>query len=116
MMQVEAKELEAELALRADRRVPTTGVEYVCVQGVDGLRDAGVLSGMRAMVARVYSSVPELRPFSLCEGCSSLLIPALRCPISGGYSAVFAMKMGFWRTKTPIFFADPRERDEYGFR
>ena len=54
MMQVEAKELEAELALRADRRVPTTGVEYVCVQGVEGLRDAGVLSGVRAMVARVY--------------------------------------------------------------
>ena len=53
-MQVEAKELEAELALRADRRVPTTGVEYVCVQGVEGLRDAGVLSGVRAMVARVY--------------------------------------------------------------
>ena len=22
------------------------------------------------------------------------------------------MKMGFWRTKTPIFPADPRERDE----
>ena len=54
MMQVEAKELEAELALRADRRVPTTGVEYICVQGVEGLRDAGVLSGVRAMVARVY--------------------------------------------------------------
>ena len=24
-----------------------------------------------------YSSVPELRPFSLCEGCSSLLTPVL---------------------------------------
>ena len=31
------------------------------------------------------------------------------CTSSG---AVFAMKMGFWRTKTPIFPADPRERDE----
>ena len=49
MMQVEAKELEAELALRADQRVPTAGVEYICVQGVEGLRDAGVLSGVRAM-------------------------------------------------------------------
>ena len=46
MMQVEAKELEAELALRADRRVPAAGIEYICVQG---LRDAGVLSGVRAM-------------------------------------------------------------------
>ena len=29
----------------------------------------------------LYSSVSKLRPFSLCEGFSSLLIPALRCPI-----------------------------------
>ena len=45
MMQVEAKELEAELALRADQhqRVPVAGIEYTCVQGVEGLRDAGVL-------------------------------------------------------------------------
>ena len=48
--------LEAELALRADRRVPAAGVEYICVQGVEGLRDAGVLSGVRAMVARVQTT------------------------------------------------------------
>ena len=56
MVQVEAKELEAELALRADQRVPAAGIEYirVHVQGVEGLRDAGVLSGVRVMVARVY--------------------------------------------------------------
>ena len=48
------KELEAELALRVDQRVSAAGVEYICVQGVEGLRDAGVLSGVRAMVARVY--------------------------------------------------------------
>ena len=53
MMQVEAIELEAELALRADRRVPAAGIEYICVQG---LRDAGVLSGVRAMVARGYTA------------------------------------------------------------
>ena len=34
----------------------------------------------------IYSSVPELRPFSLCEGCSSLLLPVLDVKIiSGGY-------------------------------
>ena len=50
MMQVEAKELDAELALRADHRGPATGIEYICVPGVEGLRDAGVLSGVRAKV------------------------------------------------------------------
>ena len=39
MVQVEAKELEAMLALRADQRVPAAGIEYICVQGVEGLRD-----------------------------------------------------------------------------
>ena len=45
MMQVEAKELEAELAHRAEQRVPAAGIEYICVRftGVEGLRDAGVL-------------------------------------------------------------------------
>ena len=57
MMQVEAKELDAgslRCEQRADQRVPAAGIEYICVQGVEGLRDAGVLSGVRAMVARVY--------------------------------------------------------------
>ena len=31
----------------------------------------------------IYSSVSKLNPFSSCEGCSALLIPALPCPISG---------------------------------
>ena len=31
-----------------------TGIEYICVQGVEGMREAGVLNGVRAMVARVY--------------------------------------------------------------
>ena len=53
-MQVEAKELDAGLAQRARQRVPVTGIEYICVQGVEGMREAGVLNGVRAMVARVY--------------------------------------------------------------
>ena len=40
--------------LRARQRVPVTGIEYICVQGVEGMREAGVLNGVRAMVARVY--------------------------------------------------------------
>ena len=31
-----------------------TGVEYVRVRGVQGLSEAGVLKGVRAMVARIY--------------------------------------------------------------
>ena len=30
------------------------GVEFMCVQGVKGLKDVGVLQGVRAMAARVY--------------------------------------------------------------
>ena len=54
MMQVDAEGLELELERRAARRAPPTGVEYVRVKGVKGLREAGVLKGVRAMVARVY--------------------------------------------------------------
>jgi len=54
MMQVEAGDLEKELQTREARHAPVTGVEYVCVKGVKGLREAGVLAGVRAMVARVY--------------------------------------------------------------
>lgn len=54
MMQVEAKELDAGLAKRARQRVPVTGIEYICVQGVEGMREAGVLNGVRAMVVRIY--------------------------------------------------------------
>ena len=54
MMQVEAGDLEKELQKREALHAPVTGVEYVCVKGVQGLREAGVLAGVRAMVARVY--------------------------------------------------------------
>ena len=54
MMQVEAHELEREMQRREASRSPVTGVEYVCVRGVRGLREAGVLAGVRAMMARVY--------------------------------------------------------------
>ena len=36
------------------RHAPVSGVEYVCVKGVRGLREAGMLEGVRAMMARVY--------------------------------------------------------------
>ena len=54
MMQVREQELERALQERAGYRAPVTGVEYVWAAGVGGLRDAGVLKGVRAMVARVY--------------------------------------------------------------
>ena len=54
MMQVREQELERALQERAGHRTPVTGVEYVWAVGVGGLRDAGVLKGVRAMVARVY--------------------------------------------------------------
>ena len=44
MMQVEAEELEQELARRAMSRAPPAGVEYVRATGVRGLREAGVLN------------------------------------------------------------------------
>ena len=53
-MQVGPGELEAQLARRAARRAPTAGVEYVGVTGVRGLKEAGLLKGVRAMMARVY--------------------------------------------------------------
>jgi hypothetical protein len=56
MMQVEARELNEELRRRRATRHPVTGIEYVRVKGVQGLREAGVLAGVRAMVARVYGS------------------------------------------------------------
>ena len=55
MMRVAARELEGALRERAERREPVTGVEFVRVQGVQGLRGAGVLQGVRAMAARVYA-------------------------------------------------------------
>ena len=54
MMQVGEQALESALRERALHRGPVTGVEYVRAVGVRGLRDAGVLLGVRAMVARVY--------------------------------------------------------------
>ena len=54
MMQVGPEELEAQLARRGAARAPTAGVEYVRATGVRGLRDAGLLKGVRAMMARVY--------------------------------------------------------------
>ena len=54
MMQVGERELECALRERATHRAPVTGVEYVWAIGVEGLRGAGVLKGVRAMVARVY--------------------------------------------------------------
>ena len=33
---------------------PTAGVEYVGVTGVRGLKEAGLLKGAKAMMARVY--------------------------------------------------------------
>ena len=56
MMQVEARELNEELRRRRATRHPVTGIEYVRVKGVQGLREAGALAGVRAMVARVYGS------------------------------------------------------------
>ena len=55
MMRVAARELEGALRERAERREPVTGVEFIRVQGVQGLRGAGVLQGVRAMAARVYA-------------------------------------------------------------
>ena len=54
MMQVGERALESALRERALHREPVAGVEYVWAAGVEGLRDAGVLQGVRAMVARVY--------------------------------------------------------------
>ena len=56
MMQVGAESLDEGLKQRAEQREPVTGVEYMCVRGVKGLREAGVLAGVRAMMARVYGS------------------------------------------------------------
>ena len=42
MMQVEARELNEELRRRRATRHPVTGIEYVRVKGVQGLREAGV--------------------------------------------------------------------------
>ena len=44
MMRVEAGELEEALREREERREPVTGVEFLRVQGVQGLRGAGVLT------------------------------------------------------------------------
>ena len=55
MMRVEAGELEGALREREVRREPVTGVEFLRVQGVQGLRGEGVLQGVRAMAARVYA-------------------------------------------------------------
>jgi len=55
MMRVEAGELEEALREREVGREPVTGVEFLRVQGVQGLRGAGVLQGVRAMAARVYA-------------------------------------------------------------
>ena len=55
MMRVEAGGLEEALREREVGREPVTGVEFLRVQGVQGLRGAGVLQGVRAMAARVYA-------------------------------------------------------------
>ena len=55
MMRVAARELEGALREREERREPVSGVEFVRVQGVQGLRGAGILQGVRAMAARVYA-------------------------------------------------------------
>ena len=55
MMRVAARELEGALGEREERREPVSGVEFVRVQGIQGLRGAGVLQGVRAMAARVYA-------------------------------------------------------------
>ena len=54
MMQVGEGELERALWVRGQQRTPVTGIEYMCARGVQGLREAGVLKGVRAMVARVH--------------------------------------------------------------
>ena len=54
MMQIGERALESALRERALHREPATGVEYVRAVGVRGLRNAGVLQGVRAMVARVH--------------------------------------------------------------
>ena len=54
MMQVSARELEQELDRRAERHEPVTGIEYIRVRGVQGLSEAGLLKGVRAMMARIY--------------------------------------------------------------
>ena len=54
MMQVGAEDLDKELARRARRWAPPAGVEYIRATGVQGLREAGVLKGVRAMAARVF--------------------------------------------------------------
>ena len=55
MMRVEAEELERALEERETARAPVLGVEFVRAQGVQGLKEAGVLQGVRAMSARVYA-------------------------------------------------------------
>ena len=52
MMRVEAEELERALEEREAKRAPVLGVEFVRAQGVQGLKEAGVLQGVRAMSAR----------------------------------------------------------------
>ena len=55
MMRVEAEELERAFEEREAKRAPVLGVEFVRAQGVQGLKEAGVLQGVRAMSARVYA-------------------------------------------------------------
>ena len=55
MMQVGAEELDNELRRRAAARgAAPEGVEFRVVTGVAGLEEAGLLRGVRAMVARIY--------------------------------------------------------------
>ena len=55
MMQVGAEELDNELRRRAAARgAAPEGVAFRVVTGVAGLEEAGLLRGVRAMVARIY--------------------------------------------------------------
>ena len=49
MMRVAARELEGALREREERREPVTGVEFVRVQGVQGLRGTGQRGALRSV-------------------------------------------------------------------
>ena len=55
MMRANGAELDSELARRAEAHGGAErGVRYLVVEGLEGLRDANLLKGARAMVNRVY--------------------------------------------------------------
>ena len=65
------------------RDAPARPCPGVCSSQVSASRPTACLSG-----CEIYSSVPKLRPFSLCGGYSSLLLPVLSVKYLAGTSGL----------------------------